>query len=724
MKRFLTLISLLLASTALAIDTPITNGVLQTNLNANGFQVTNLNVTNLPLQPLNNNLTVISNGTGVSTAAVNFLAQPDVPSMVAFLGLTNTGTFVQNTPLIASKFFTAFNSGTGAFTQSFVNWSDIQGAPTLANNTPPVSNQVITGYNSSTGVFTQAQQSFSNLSGSATAGQLPALNNITIPNGDLSLNNHKITGLATPVNAADGARKDYVDTSVSAGIPPPHQAVAAATTANITLSGEQTIDGVTTSASRVLVKNETTASTNGLYVSAAGAWTRATDSTTSGQFPGGIFVSAGTVNANTGWAISNAQPINVGVDSLTYVQISSVPPSHNPVTFSGQNYLTLDQPNQILTANAVDLSGTNATGILAAARFPALSGQVTTVAGSLTSSIAANTVSNANLAQVPGNSIKGNKTSSTANATDLTVTDTRTLLSISNVENTALSTWPGSANITTLGSVTTGTWNGTTVSIAKGGTGGTTAGTALGNLLPAGSAGQSLVYLTSSTQAFKSTYRKVNVVVLTTTGTYTPSTGTTEIFVQAVGGGGGSAGAKAASVQTSVGSGGGGAGYAAKWITGVSGTYAYVIGAGGLAGIANNGPGGNGGNTTFTAVLSAGGGGGGTNNGSGTNLAQNGFGGTAGIGITGDIKIGGSDGTPSLRLSSSQGVTGNGGSSQLGGGGVTTTAGGSTDSNGNNGYNYGGGAGGAASFDATGQVGGTGAPGVIIITEYIATTAP
>lgn len=55
---------------------------------------------------------------------------------------------------------------------------------------------------------------------------------------------------------------------------------------------------------------------------------------------------------------------------------------------------------------------------------------------------------------------------------------------LGNVENTALSTWAGSANITTLGTVATGTWNATTISIAKGGTGATTALAAFDALSP------------------------------------------------------------------------------------------------------------------------------------------------------------------------------------------------------------------------------------------------
>jgi hypothetical protein len=54
----------------------------------------------------------------------------------------------------------------------------------------------------------------------------------------------------------------------------------------------------------------------------------------------------------------------------------------------------------------------------------------------------------------------------------------KTALSLNNVENTALSTWAGTSNITTIGTITTGTWNGTAIAIANGGTGSTTAANA------------------------------------------------------------------------------------------------------------------------------------------------------------------------------------------------------------------------------------------------------
>ena len=62
------------------------------------------------------------------------------------------------------------------------------------------------------------------------------------------------------------------------------QACLVATTASITLSGTQTVDGVAlVVGERVLVKNQSTASQNGIYVVQAGAWTLASDFSTSSQ---------------------------------------------------------------------------------------------------------------------------------------------------------------------------------------------------------------------------------------------------------------------------------------------------------------------------------------------------------------------------------------------------------------------------------------------------------
>lgn len=121
----------------------------------------------------------------------------------------------------------------------------------------------------------------------------------------------------TPTGSTDAANKAYVD-SVAVGLQP-KTAVACATTANITLSGEQTIDGVLTAASRVLVKNQTTASQNGVYVSAAGAWARATDMDAWSEAIGAIVpITAGTVNGNSNYISTASAGGTIGSTALNF----------------------------------------------------------------------------------------------------------------------------------------------------------------------------------------------------------------------------------------------------------------------------------------------------------------------------------------------------------------------------------------------------------------------
>lgn len=102
--------------------------------------------------------------------------------------------------------------------------------------------------------------------------------------------------------------------------------VKAATTANITLEGEQTIDGVAlTAGDRVLAKNQSTASENGIYIVAAYAWTRATDmaagSDASASF---CFVREGSTQAGTGWlCTSDRGSAVVGTNDLAFAKFTA-----------------------------------------------------------------------------------------------------------------------------------------------------------------------------------------------------------------------------------------------------------------------------------------------------------------------------------------------------------------------------------------------------------------
>ena len=105
------------------------------------------------------------------------------------------------------------------------------------------------------------------------------------------------------------------------------EAVATATTGAITLSGEQTIDGVLTSASRVLVKNQVDLTENGIYVSAAGAWTRSSDADDDADLSAGMLVyvdADATTNGNKLFAMNApAGAIVVGTTELTFVEITT-----------------------------------------------------------------------------------------------------------------------------------------------------------------------------------------------------------------------------------------------------------------------------------------------------------------------------------------------------------------------------------------------------------------
>ena len=134
-----------------------------------------------------------------------------------------------------------------------------------------------------------------------------------------------LTLAADPVSALQAATKQYVDSAVL-GLIWKHPADTA-TTANITLSGLQTIDGITVVAgSRVLVKNQTLAAQNGVWVAAASAWARATDFDQTAPIDeinsAAIFVSAGTTQANTAWTES-ATVVTVGTDAITFTQFSA-----------------------------------------------------------------------------------------------------------------------------------------------------------------------------------------------------------------------------------------------------------------------------------------------------------------------------------------------------------------------------------------------------------------
>jgi hypothetical protein len=256
-----------------------------------------------------------------------------------------------------------------------------------------------------------------NLADGSNAGLLTSafytlLNNSTASSTGSTLAKRDADGrlqVAAPSNDLDAANKAYVDATRS-GLDV-KESVRVATTASVLLASAlengDVIDGVTlATGNRVLVKNQGTASENGIYVvQATGAAVRATDADTSAEVTSGMFtfVSEGTINADSGWVLSTNDTITLGTTGLTFVQ------------FSG-------------------------------------AGQITAGAG-LTKS---------------------------GNTLDVGGTTDRITINADSVD--IASTYAGQSTITTLGTITTGTWNATDISVAAGGTNSSTASGARTNL--------------------------------------------------------------------------------------------------------------------------------------------------------------------------------------------------------------------------------------------------
>ena len=201
------------------------------------------------------------------------------------------------------------------------------------------------------------------------------LNQMAAPTGSVSFNSQNITNLADPVNTQDAATKGFVE-ATSQGLDVKDSCVAA-TTANITIStalnNGDTLDGVTLSTNdRVLVKDQSTASQNGIYVvgsSPARAADLATGANAAGFF---TFVEKGTVNADNGFVCtSDSGSAVVGTNNLTIAQFSGAGQitAADGLQKSG-NTLSVDlKSNGGLviesTEIAVDLGASSITGTLA-----------------------------------------------------------------------------------------------------------------------------------------------------------------------------------------------------------------------------------------------------------------------------------------------------------------------------------------------------------------------
>jgi hypothetical protein len=162
----------------------------------------------------------------------------------------------------------------------------------------------------------------------------------------------------TPSGSTDIANKLYVDT-VAQGLDAKASCVAA-TTADITLSGAQTIDGVSVVAgNRVLVKNQSLSQNNGIYLCASGSWTRTTDANTWDALTSAFtFIEQGTLNGDCGFVCTANAGGTLGTTALPWSQFSGAG------TFTAGTGLTLTGSVFSLTSPvAVANGGTGLTSL-------------------------------------------------------------------------------------------------------------------------------------------------------------------------------------------------------------------------------------------------------------------------------------------------------------------------------------------------------------------------
>lgn len=141
---------------------------------------------------------------------------------------------------------------------------------------------------------------------------------------DQSIGGFKLTNLGDGTNPADAVNKSQLDAAVAAITSgSAKNVVRLATTANITLVGTQTIDGVAGSEDdRVFVKNQTLPAQNGIYLMKSGAWVRTTDADTWTELVGAIVpIAEGTANHDTLWLITADQGGTLDTDPVTAVQL-------------------------------------------------------------------------------------------------------------------------------------------------------------------------------------------------------------------------------------------------------------------------------------------------------------------------------------------------------------------------------------------------------------------
>jgi hypothetical protein len=189
------------------------------------------------------------------------------------------------------------------------------------------------------------------------------LDQLAAAGADYSLGGFKLTNVAAPVSANDAANKAYVDNAVQ-GLDA-KASVKAATTANIALTGAQTIDDVSIGAGdRVLVKDQSSAQQNGIYIASLGSWSRSSDMDDWAEIPNSyVFIEQGTVNADKGFVCTANTGGTLDTTAVPWVQFNGSGGSYTAGTGIDVSGNVISINTGYLGQASITTLGTIATGV-------------------------------------------------------------------------------------------------------------------------------------------------------------------------------------------------------------------------------------------------------------------------------------------------------------------------------------------------------------------------